>query len=212
MRAGHGLRAVVIGMLCLAAQMATAVAPGQRLQDALAELGAAGLGLIFSSALIDPAFTVNVTPGEGSPEEIARRILAPYGLTLNAIRPGLFAVIEQGADAAAAQRTPSKNAGERPAGPVPEVKVYASRYQIDARPPAATAEFTREDLSALPGIDEDVLRVARYLPGMASNALSARTHVRGGRDNELAVLFDGVPLYEPFHFKDVQGLLGMLDP
>ncbi len=57
-----------------------------------------------------------------------------------------------------------------------------------------------------------MLRVTRFLPGTASNALSARSHVRGGRDEELAVYFDGVPLFEPFHYKDVQSLLGMLDP
>ena len=36
--------------------------------------------------------------------------------------------------------------------------------------------------------------------------------MRGGRDEELAVYFDGVPLFEPFHYKDVQSLLGLLDP
>ena len=56
------------------------------------------------------------------------------------------------------------------------------------------------------------MRVTRFLPGTASNALSARSHVRGGRDDELAVYFDGVPLFEPFHYKDVQSLLGLLDP
>ena len=64
----------------------------------------------------------------------------------------------------------------------------------------------------MPGLNEDVLRVTRFLPGTASNALSARSHVRGGRDEELAVYFDGVPLFEPFHYKDVQSLLGLLDP
>jgi hypothetical protein len=50
------------------------------------------------------------------------------------------------------------------------------------------------------------------LPGTAANALSARSHVRGGREDELAVYFDGAPLFEPFHYKDVQSLLGLLDP
>ena len=61
-------------------------------------------------------------------------------------------------------------------------------------------------------MNQDALRVTRFLPGTAASALSARSHVRGGREDELAVYFDGVPLYEPFHYKDVQSLLGILDP
>lgn len=93
-----------------------------------------------------------------------------------------------------------------------EVSVLASRYRFDQQSRFAPVEFTREDLSALPGIDEDALRVTRYLPGTATNGLSARAHVRGGQADELGVYFDGVPLFEPFHFKDFQGLLGILDP
>jgi outer membrane receptor protein involved in Fe transport len=36
--------------------------------------------------------------------------------------------------------------------------------------------------------------------------------VRGGRDDEVVVLFDGVPLFAPFHFKDYQAVLGVIDP
>ena len=93
-----------------------------------------------------------------------------------------------------------------------EVSVLASRYRFDQQSRFAPVEFTREDLSVLPGLDEDALRVTRYLPGTATNGLSARAHVRGGRTDELGVYFDGVPLFEPFHFKDFLGLLGILDP
>jgi hypothetical protein len=94
-----------------------------------------------------------------------------------------------------------------------EIDIYASRYTIEQQESAAAlAELSREEIEALPGLNEDVLRVTRFLPGTAANALSARSHVRGGREDELAVFFDGVPLFEPFHYKDVQSLLGMLDP
>jgi hypothetical protein len=225
--------------------------------------------------------TVNVDPGQGSPETRARRILAPHGLTLDPIKPGLFAIVRRQAsvesDAVAEIRVeqpdgspiagavvtlPGKRRSERTnaegiahfeglepgeydvigsadgyvgsqlhrvrldrgervqlamplspkLGPLLEVDVYASRYAVDRQHTAALAELTREDLAARPGLDQDVLRVTRYLPGTASNALSARTHVRGGREDELAVYFDGVPLFEPFHFKDLQGFLGILDP
>ncbi len=192
------------------------VKKGEPLATALEQLRRQGLNLIFSSALIGTDLRVDVDPGSGTPKEVARRILAPHGLTLEPIRPGLFAVVRGRADSLASDA----HAGEAqaaeprtPAEPLYEVNVYASRYKIEPdESTAALAELTREDLQALPGLEQDVLRVTRFLPGTASNSLSARSHVRGGRNDELAVFFDGVPLFEPFHYKDVQGLLGILDP
>jgi hypothetical protein len=197
-----------------------AVVAGQSLSSALEELRAGGLRLVFSSVLVRPELTVdpNVDVVQGTSEDIARRILAPHGLTLEAIRPGLFSVVkltETGAEGRPQTASPAAAPPLQRASPEPlyEVDVYASRYVIDdATPSAALAELTREDVEALPGLNQDVMRVTRFLPGTASNALSARSHVRGGREDELAVFFDGVPLYEPFHYKDVQSLLGLLDP
>jgi hypothetical protein len=72
---------------------------GEPLAAALAALRGHGLELIFSTALIGPDLRVDVEPGSGTPEEIARRILAPHGLTLVTIRPGLFSVVKSDATA-----------------------------------------------------------------------------------------------------------------
>ncbi|HEV7715850.1 MAG TPA: TonB-dependent receptor, partial [Steroidobacteraceae bacterium] len=225
--------------LLLASAVAGAVTQGQSLSAALEELRSHGLRLIFSSVLVRPDLTVNVDVGgagtgagtgastnaggaqdQKSLEATARRILAPHGLTLEAIRPGLFSVVKMRADDAARPRPgeasveaqlPKQSAPSN--GPLYEVDVYASRYLIDQTSASASlAELSREDVESLPGLDQDVMRVTHFLPGTASNSLSARSHVRGGRDDELAVFFDGVPLFEPFHYKDVQSLLGLLDP
>ena len=209
---GHWRKALYIALLLLAARAGAAVGVGQPLTQALEVLRAQGLQIIFSSALIEPRFEVSVDPGQGSPEQIARRILAPYGLTLDAISPGSFSVVRQRAgNPPEPPRPPAAQAAQAEA-PLQVVSVYASRYAINAQRAQQGVQFTREELDSLPGINEDVLRVTRYLPGTASNALSARSHVRGGRENELAIYFDGVPLFEPFHFKDVQSLLGILEP
>jgi hypothetical protein len=200
--------------LLLGTASARAVERGQPLAAALEELRTRGLQLIFSSALIGADAIVDVDPGTGAPEDVARRILASHGLTLDPIRPGLFAVVKS----APALRTP---AGEQTvaksatstANPLYEVNVYASRYEIEPDAEATSlAQLTREDIEAYPGLNEDALRVTHFLPGTAATAVSARSHVRGGREDELAVYFDGVPLFEPFHYKDVQSLLGLLDP
>lgn len=201
-------KTLLLAFVLLVACAEAAVRVGQPLSQALEALRAQGLQIIFSSALIEPGFTVSVDPGSGSPEQVAKRILAPYGLTLNAVHPGLYSVVKD-----AAQSAPTPDPVQKiPPEPIAVVSVYASRYAIDARPVSQRVQFTREELDVLPGMNEDVLRVARYLPGTASSSVSARSHVRGGRENELAVYFDGVPLFEPFHFKDVQSLLGILEP
>jgi hypothetical protein len=190
-----------------------AVERGEPLHDALAELRREGLQLIYSSALIAPDLTVNVDPGGGPPEQIARRILEPHGLTLEAIRPGIFAIVKR----AAAPAAPAASVIPAPvrapdAQPLYEVKVYASRYRFEQQGASPALELSRQDLEGRAGGADDALRVTRFLPGSTSNTLSARSHVRGGRADELAIYFDGVPLYEPFHFKDVQSVLGILDP
>lgn len=217
----RGKSALVFLALLFWSSVAPAVEKGEPLASALEELRGSGLRLIFSSALIHPDLLVEVDPGTGSAEEVARRILEPHGLTLDAIRPGVFSVV-RGADPVAgavpgqAPGKPESDPGRALSsvrGPLYEVGVYASRYQIDDEAStAALRELSREDMEALPGLNEDVLRVTRFLPGTASSSISARSHVRGGRDDELAVFFDGVPLFEPFHYKDVQSLLGILDP
>jgi TonB dependent receptor/TonB-dependent Receptor Plug Domain len=214
MRGVRDRAALFLLLVLLWSVQARAIQIGQPLSQALEELRRAGLQLVFSSALVEPSLKVTVDPGTGSPETVARRILEPHGLTLDSIRPGLFAIVRHEAgEPAARSAKPDQPLPQPPlVGPLLEVDVYASRYAVDSQRLSAVAELTREDLAARPGLDQDALRVTRYMPGTASNSLSARTHVRGGRDDEVAVYFDGVQLFEPFHYKDVQSFLGILDP
>ncbi len=46
---------------------------------------------------------------------------------------------------------------------------------------------------------------------MANNGLSARPYIRGGAPNEVAVLFDGVRLVEPYHLRDFQSVFSAID-
>ena len=192
-----------------------ALTVGAPLSAALEHLRAAGLQLVYSSALVAPDLRVKSDPGSGTAAELAARLLAPHGLALDLVGPGVYVVVRATVlalpGASASSAAPAVR--EAPAdAPLEQVSVYASRYRVDPAQGLALVDLTRTEIEALPGLDEDVLRVMRYLPGTATNGVSARANVRGGRDNELAVYFDGVPLFEPFHFKDYQGLLGVLDP
>lgn len=184
---------------------------GTTLREALDRLRRAGLDVVYSSALVTESLKVGNDPGPGSLQQRAERLLAEHQLELISIRPGRYAVVRQRV-VTAAEPGDAAAATSIPAQPLDEVAVFASRYRIAGFDDLAPSSLTRQQVEALPGIDEDALRVTRYLPGTATNGLSARTNVRGGRDNELAVYFDDVPLYEPFHYKDFQALLGVLDP
>jgi outer membrane receptor protein involved in Fe transport len=187
------------------------ISAGEPLAAALDELQRSGLRVAYSSVLVTPDMRVLNDPGRGAPEDIAAILLAGHGLALAPVRPGVFAVVR--ADPVAAPTTAGAAARSvTEDAPLEEVAVFASRYRVDPRGTGAAAELTREDIEALPGLDQDVLRVTKYLPGTATNGVSSRPFVRGGRQNELAVYYDGIPLFEPFHFKDFQGLLGVLDP
>lgn len=98
--------------------------------------------------------------------------------------------------------------------PVPRIEelvVSASRYRLERTDP----DLQRLDaatLDTLPVLGEDALRAATLLPAAATRGLSARPSVRGGAPDETLVLFDGVPLLQPFHLAEFQGPFGILDP
>jgi hypothetical protein len=106
MRAPRRDITIFLWALLLGPALAQAVTQGQSLTAALEELRSRGLRLIFSSVLVQPGLTVNVDVSAAdaasrSPEELARRILAPHGLTLEPIRPGLYSVVKTTAPPAA---------------------------------------------------------------------------------------------------------------
>src|SRR5262245_47173533 len=104
---------VALLFLCTSA-IAANIERGESLAAALEKLRGEGLQLIFSSSLIGSDLVVDVDAGSGTPEEIARRILASHGLTLERIHPGFFAVVKRAAQKAGterearAQTTPSR--------------------------------------------------------------------------------------------------------
>lgn len=82
---------------------------------------------------------------------------------------------------------------------------------MDAAAVQQQQTLTRDDLETVPQVGEDVFRVLRTIPGVAMDDISTRLHVRGGLDQELLVLFDGMELYEPYHLKDFDAVLGIVD-
>jgi hypothetical protein len=78
-------------------------------------------------------------------------------------------------------------------------------------PEVSMQRIAIRDLESLPkGVETDVFRSIRYLPGVQSTGdVSARYYVRGGASNQNLVLIDGITIYNPFH---ALGLFSVIDP
>ncbi len=99
------------------------------------ELREPDLDFIFSSELVPDTLRVSSEPAPGSRLLIAREILAQHGLTLRAVRPGIFAVVR---DPRGMRPRPSIAAPEGAACRIrraprrsPRVVVSTSRYSLD---------------------------------------------------------------------------------
>jgi hypothetical protein len=100
---------------------------------------------------------------------------------------------------------------EPTAVPLTAVVVSPGYFGIMAQQVGALQTLDREEIRTRPQLGDDLFRSINRLPGLSSNDFSAGFHVRGSEMNQMYVSFDGVQLVEPFHLKDIEGALSILD-
>lgn len=173
------------------------------------EARAAYAGMPVQSFSVEAAGPV-ATVGQGVQGRAELSGLAPGRYTITVRAPGFLPQRETSTIAAGATSTLSVQLVEAVAK-LDEVVVTASRYDLDSRAEPSAADFSREDIDNFLTLGDDALRVAQRLPGVASNGFSSRPYIRGGAANEVAVLFDGVRLIEPYHLRDFQAVFSAID-
>ena len=92
-----------------------------------------------------------------------------------------------------------------------KVVVTPSRFGIAEERVAKNVTLTSAELETLPQIGEDLYRTIGRLPGLGTNEFSAKFTVRGAPNRQMLARFDGVDLIEPFHLKDYDGALSIVD-
>jgi outer membrane receptor protein involved in Fe transport len=201
-----GLLLAVAGPL-IAAQEASQEG-GRPLAEVLLELQKGGLPLVFTSEVVRPEMRVEeVTPVLGDPRDRLRAILEPHGLEAREGPGGVLVIVVAGP----AHEEPAAAPFEEARPYVDdEIFVQPSRVSLLEDPPEGPFTFGRDEIERLPHLGGDVFRAMPLAPGTATNDVTARFNVRGGRSDEVLVRLDGQELYEPYHLKDYDSALSIV--
>ncbi len=95
--------------------------------------------------------------------------------------------------------------------PLADVIVTPSRTGVALEDGTSYVAVSGEALATFPQLGEDLYRAITRVPGMATHDYSARFWLRGGPERELLTRYDGMDLIEPFHLKDFDGALSIVD-
>jgi len=197
-------------LACLAGTAEAAAYRGLALGEALEQLRAGGLELLYSSDLVKPWMRIDREPRAIEPRAVLAELLAPHGITF-VDGPGGTLILKRRTQSA--PRTASPGSPHRPAlAPLDAVVVSASHYLFGDVPTYSPTVMSAARLETLPEIGEDPLLAVGRLPGVARQDFSSRVHLRGGTDTETLVRFDDLRLYNPYHLKDFFGAFSSIDP
>ncbi len=181
---------------------------GRQVVSVIEEFRAAGVEFAYSTNVVTDDLHVAFEPEPGSPLHIMRQILRPHGLTVRE-ESGVYLVVREQPSMAS---PPAQVVPTRPApADLETVIVAASRYEVTRELSPSRFMLDQRSIQNMPDIGEDPIRVTQRLPGAAASGASARTHFRGGEENEIGIMLNGQWLFDPFHIRDYQSVFSAID-
>ena len=182
-------------LLAVAIGVASPKYAGRPLLEALRLLESSGLHLVYSEEIVPPALIVDAEPRSTEPRKILDELLAPHRLRAVAGPRDTLVIVR------VQERAPRK--------PVmlSEIVVTPSHFQVLA----GTQFLGRDEVRSLPHAADDLYRALARLPGTTSDDITARPNLRGGTQDEVAVIVDGAEVYDPFHMRDLMRAFSTID-
>lgn len=200
---------LALGALAGVAAAAPAQWAGRRVIEVVAELRAEGVNVLYSSDLVPDELRVEREPQATAGAALLAEVLRPHSLLLKEIAPGTYAVVAA-TQAGTAATAPGVDADPARVPTLEEIVVATSRYTFSADTPDVHVFMTQSEVESLPRLAEETLKAVQRLPGAAGNGVSGLAHVRGGAQDETLILFDGLPLHEPFHLRNALSPVSLL--
>ncbi|MCZ6747318.1 MAG: TonB-dependent receptor, partial [Acidobacteria bacterium] len=94
---------------------------------------------------------------------------------------------------------------------VEEIIVTPGRHSIVQQEASGQRVIHDADALLVPAQGNDMSRVIQLLPGIAATDSTAALHVRGSDTQDVALVLDGLELYEPFHVEAYQSPFSFVD-
>lgn len=190
---------------------------GMRVAAALQLLQARGLPVFFSSGLVRGSMRVESEPMGASPREILDAILSPHGLRAEEVEGRLVVVAGPPASSSGSEAAPVRPPRRSPdPDPIPtvrdEIVVTTGRSELGREAMEGSFSLDAEAAGELPLLGDDPLRAISLLPGATAPEASSRLHIRGGRDDEVLVVLDGLELLAPYHLQEFDSALSIVAP
>lgn len=163
--------------------------------------------LIEAPAIDNPSAGLTVERIEDGRLVLSGAAAKRYGVTLSAAG---FEPVRHSAVLTAVGAEATVELAPR-AAEMAELIVTASRYQILREALVSPYVVDQRAFRQSPDFGDDPMRALHRLPGSAAGGASAKAHIRGGEEDDTAIVLNGQRLLDPFHIRDYQSLFSAID-
>ena len=183
---------------------------GRPVAAVIDEFRDAGHPFAYSTNLVSADLTVTTEPEATDPLEIVKDILRPHGLTIRS-EAGVHLVIRIDNGSKEAGATTAARGTNVATPEIETIVISASRYEIRSDLASSRFVLDQRTIQNMPDLGEDPMRVVQRLPGAAASGASAKTHFRGGEEDEIGIMLNGHGLFDPYHIRDYQSIFSAID-